>query len=195
MYTKNLILTAASSALILSSCSSTTSGTAYKSAVDKAMGDCVASVAGGAILGALIGAAVGGDMGDGALIGGAAGVGVCGFLMNRASAEDKAKMAEMELAALNSSTYGMQRQSFVSTNGTDVFSVITNTQKVEEIDYPEVVVESYNIAENDATTTPAVIYDKEVGCKKYKTQIIVDGKTVNQEGVSCRTVTGDWVNF
>jgi hypothetical protein len=183
----NLFISLALPLFLLAGCSATTSGSTHKTSVEKAMDDCVVSVTSGAILGAILGAAVGGDVGDGALLGGAAGVGVCGFLINRASEEDKARMAEIELAALNSPVFGETRQSFVSTNGKDVFSVKTATKKVEQKDVPKTILNN-----PDTSTT---IYDTSVGCKNYKTDIIVGSKIVTKSGISCRTITGDWVNF
>lgn len=184
---KNLLISVSLPVLLLTACSATTSGSTHKTSVEKALDDCVVSVASGAVLGAILGAAVGGNVGDGAFFGGAAGVGACGFLINRASEEDKARMAEIELAALNSPVFGETRQSFVSTNGKDVFSVKTATKKVEQKDVPKTVSNNF-----DNNTT---IYDISVGCKNYKTDIIVGSKTVTKSGLSCRTITGDWVNF
>jgi hypothetical protein len=72
--------------------------------MDRAIGECVASVAVGATLGAIVGGIAGGRnaAGRGALIGGAIGVGRCAILMEVAAAEDRARIREAEMAAVRS---------------------------------------------------------------------------------------------
>jgi hypothetical protein len=68
--------------------------------VEKTVGKCVVAVAGGAIIGALLGGRQ--NAGRGALIGAGAGVGVCAYMMSVASAQDKARLKELQLRSLNS---------------------------------------------------------------------------------------------
>lgn len=89
----------------VSSWQSGTAGTLKgKTHVDRAIGKCVLSVVGGAILGGLIGAAAGSTK-KGALIGGAAGVGLCAILMKVASDKDKAYVRQAQLDAANLGQY------------------------------------------------------------------------------------------
>lgn len=91
---------------VLSGCATSGGGSqvARSTAMDRAIGGCVASVAVGVTLGALVGGVAGGRnaAGRGALIGGAIGVGRCAILMEVAAAEDRARIREAELAAIRS---------------------------------------------------------------------------------------------
>ncbi|MGB7433494.1 MAG: hypothetical protein WA921_13600 [Ahrensia sp.] len=93
------------SSFLLQACSTTSQGGATLSrstAMDRAIGGCIGSVAIGAVGGALVGAAIGGSRAAerGAIIGAAAGIGRCAVLIELAAAEDKQKLREAELAAL-----------------------------------------------------------------------------------------------
>jgi hypothetical protein len=71
--------------------------------VQKAMGRCVASVAGGAILGALLGGASGrNNAGRGAIVGAAVGAGFCGVMLKMASDRDKSRIAQAQAEAAES---------------------------------------------------------------------------------------------
>ncbi|MEP2741724.1 hypothetical protein [Bauldia litoralis] len=69
-------------------------------AIDSVAAKCTQSVIGGAIVGALIGAAFGGKsgIGQGALVGGAAGVGLCAVIV-ALNAQDRARIRDAQLAA------------------------------------------------------------------------------------------------
>ena len=82
----------------------TTSGprVAATTAMDRAIGNCIISVGFGAGFGAILGAAVGGERGaaQGAIAGGLIGAGRCAVLIQVAAAEDRERIREAELAAI-----------------------------------------------------------------------------------------------
>ncbi|MEM1364322.1 MAG: glycine zipper family protein [Pseudomonadota bacterium] len=92
------------SAISLQGCTTSSTGAriATTTAMDRAVANCVAGVAVGAIGGALISGALGGAPERGAIIGAAAGLGRCAILIELAAAEDKQQVRDAQLAALNS---------------------------------------------------------------------------------------------
>lgn len=92
--------------MALAGCQTTAIGTASggssgeRWAIDSVASKCAQSVIGGAIVGALIGAATGGGdrISQGALVGGAAGAGLCAVII-ALDAQDRARIREAQLAA------------------------------------------------------------------------------------------------
>lgn len=77
-----------------------------KTEVEKARGRCVGSVVGGALLGALVGRATGRDnTATGALIGAAAGVGVCAIILANAKRADRIIAAQIASANFQGQPY------------------------------------------------------------------------------------------
>jgi len=197
------------SSLFFTSCA-TSNGP--KTAVQKALGQCVVSVGAGAVLGAVIGNNSGsGNAKKGALKGALAGSGVCAFLLYRASEEDKARIADLELEALNNPTVGVTQRQFTSTNGRDVFNIKTTTSDIPKEEYPEynasrvaevipspVVVENQSdetkvITDQDAVESTSSEWDT---CRALNTNIESGGQVIKgQKRYACRTKLGDWVNF
>jgi len=206
---KLILLGVATSSMLLTSCA-TTSGP--KTAVQSAIGKCAVSVGAGALLGAVIGNNSGsGNAKKGAVIGALAGSGVCGFLLYRASEEDKARIAELELEALNKPTVGTTRKQFTSTNGRDVFTVHTVTSEVSKEEYPEYdLVRVAEVTSNPTPpsaemgeSTPVSNHDNEIKttsewdmCRALNTNIESGGQVMQgKKRYSCRTKLGNWVNF
>lgn len=126
MTSKTLISIGAACALGLAGCATTGSQTA----MERARGQCGAAIIGGAILGTIIGNNTGdGDAGDGALVGAGLGVGVCAVLMSMASAEDQARIAELERQALESGAE--RRQAYVGQDGLER-SILVRTSAVRD---------------------------------------------------------------
>ena len=200
---RNLVIVAAMT-VGLGACA-TADGT--QTAVQRAMGQCVVSVGGGALLGAVIGNNIGdGDAKRGAVIGAVAGAGVCGFLLYRASEEDKARIRQLEIAALNADAVGRSEESFVASNGKDNVVVETITEEVEPENLPVQLVPA-SVAPAPATEAPAMS-DAEAGevpaaedvkytnCRYVTQNLTVEDDTINgSRQLTCRTETGDWVNF
>lgn len=72
--------------------------------MERAIANCLGGVVVGAIGGAILGEVFGGNPGSGAAIGAAVGVGRCAILVQLAAEEDKQKLREAELAALEANT-------------------------------------------------------------------------------------------
>lgn len=115
--------------LFVQACSTVSggSGVVRSTAMDRAIGGCIGSVAVGAVSGAIIGAAIGGRSGleRGALVGAAAGVGRCAVLVQLAAAEDKAKLREAELAAISSNRSGTRTITTKSGKSAKVRTTVT----------------------------------------------------------------------
>lgn len=109
------------STTILQACSTTSGGAGgvgKNTAVNKAIGNCVAGIAVSAVSGAVIGAVLGGgsrSVQQGAITGAAIGVGRCAILLELAAAEDKQKLQQAQLAALQ--TNETTTQSFQTQSG------------------------------------------------------------------------------
>ena len=98
-----------------------------KTEVEKAIGRCVAAVVGGALLGALLGGRR--NAGSGAVIGGAVGAGVCAIMLSMASAQDKARLRQIQLEALNSGQ--PQTDQWQTTEGRYVTATVTPSNFVQ----------------------------------------------------------------
>lgn len=93
----SLLIAASAVALTLAGCATTGTG----SNVDRARGQCLLLMGGGALLGAVIGNNTGsGDAGAGAGIGLVAGTVACGVALALASEEDQRQIAAVEMEAL-----------------------------------------------------------------------------------------------
>src|SRR3569623_146190 len=88
-------------ALTLSGCATGNPGE-QKTALDRSVGDCVASVAVGALVGALLGAAAGGrrGVGTGAAIGAGAGTDACAEIVAMNNKQDRERIQQARMAAL-----------------------------------------------------------------------------------------------
>lgn len=201
---RNIILGVASFALV-SGCA--TLNGENQTAVQRAMGQCAVTIGGAAIIGAVIGNNVGdGDAGAGALAGAAVGAGVCGFLLYRASEEDKQRIRDLELAALNNQQVGTTTETFMSTNGEDEITVVTSVAEVPDDELPEIKFASYTpevdapvletAGADSADTAPAEIEVEYTNCRYIKQDMSMAGQTLKgDQQLTCRTTGGDWVNF
>lgn len=174
-------------------------------AMDRAVSECVASVAIGAISGAVIGGALGGSrgMGQGAAIGAVAGVGRCAILMEIAAAEDRAKVREAELAALQSDK--PQTRSITTKSGksatvrTRVSPAPLPVAKEAEKPAPTVVAQSNTVpAATQASATAVASYAEELNsdytaCRFTELLIDMDGGTADTGKQKwCKSNQGDW---
>jgi hypothetical protein len=206
---KTLSIITLAAALALAGCA-TTGG--QQTAVQRAMGQCVATVGIGALAGAVIGNNTGsGNAQRGATVGALAGAGVCGFLLYRASEADKARIRQLEIAALNQPEPGVYGEEFTAENGTDKIFVETVVADVPEEELPDDIViakaaadtmdpvdavDATLTAEGDGSTSTAATAEAPVYNKcRYSTQnISSDGRTMKGNKVLvCRTQLGDWV--
>jgi surface antigen len=97
---RHLIIIVTAASLTLAGCA-TTGGGVPPTAVQRAQGQCIASVAVGALLGAVIGNNTGsGNASRGAGRGALVGAGICAVLLAMASEEDRRRIQEAEYAAL-----------------------------------------------------------------------------------------------
>ena len=199
MRCSNILLV--SGVLAISACATT----AEQTAVQRAIGQCAVTVGGGALLGAVIGNNTGdGDAGTGAVIGAVAGAGACAFLLYRASEQDKQRIRELELAALNAEQTGRTVNTFTAENGTDQITVETFTEEAPREELPEAVQAAYVpdapvVAPAAGTEVAGAEAPEKISYTncRYVTQSISVGDD-NLQGdrqLTCRTTTGDWVNF
>jgi hypothetical protein len=116
---KTTLLALAGGTVFLSGCATTSGAGGMQTATDRAIRNCMFSVAGGAILGAVIGNNTGsGSAGRGAAAGALAGAGACAVFLAVANERDRARMRELEFAALNANQNS--RGSFTNTRGEQV---------------------------------------------------------------------------
>lgn len=127
-------------ALVLSGCATTSPGSlsagprvakaAYpvskQTAMQRAIGGCVASVGIGAVAGAFLGAATGRNVGGTALLGAAVGAGACAALLYLADKEDQAQVAALERQAVVANA--SQTQTFTTKKNTQVLVKTTIAQ-------------------------------------------------------------------
>ncbi len=144
-----------------------------RTALDRSVGQCMASVAVGALLGALIGSASR-NAGRGAAIGAGAGAVACAVIVAANNAEDRERIRQSRLAALQSG-----KDDTAQYTGKDGNSRIIRTS-VQSIPTPASAPAGSNI----------------VGpCRRAQTHITIQSKgtaELDPETV-CRTAAGDWV--
>lgn len=150
-----------------------------KTALDRSVGDCVASVAVGALVGALLGAAAGGrrSVGTGAAIGAGAGTVACAVIVAMNNKQDRERIQQARLAALKSGHD--ETQQYVGSDGTG-----------------RVIHTSVQPASLPASKPAAIAGNEVTGpCRRAQTQITVAGKGTAQldPELVCQTAAGDWV--
>lgn len=197
MTIKHLILTPIlATSLVLSGCA--TAG-GNKTAVEAAMQNCALTVGFGAIAGGIIGNQIGGGKGNaktGMLIGTAVAVGVCGFLLKEASDNDKARMRELQIAALNKDEYGLSSDEFTSDAGRKItFQTVTSEAATTDKPIPVAAIDNASASTGAAQTASA----ENVGvtwshCRNSQVSMSVDGSAMKDLGETyeCRTSLGDW---
>lgn len=157
----------------VSGCATTSGSYGGGTAMDRAIRNCMMSIGAGAILGAVIGNNTGsGSAGRGAAIGAVAGAGACAVFIAVANEQDRARLRELELAALNSGS--TQYQTFNSTQGRQV-AVTTQIQ------------EAPVRARQDAA-------QQYTACRYSSQTVDVAGSGQASAGnqLWCRLETGDW---
>ena len=153
---------------------------ASRTAMDRAIGQCVASVAVGAAVGAIVGGIAAGkrSAGRGALVGGAIGVGRCAILLHVAAAEDRARIRQAELSAIRA-------------NASQTRSIRTNSGKSASIrtDISAAPLPAAKPAQ--ATASPEE--PTYTACRYSKQTVTVDGQSAaGERQLWCRAETGDW---
>jgi hypothetical protein len=148
--------------------------------MDRAIGECVARVAVGAAVGALIGGVAGGknSAGRGALVGGAVGVGRCAILMQVAAAEDRARIREAELAAVQSNA---SQTRTIKTKAGKTASVRT---QIAQAPIPA------SRPPSASASKPATTY---TNCRFAEQTVTVEDQSASAgRQLWCRAETGDW---
>jgi surface antigen len=186
---------AAALASMLSACAgaavSPTGAPTVQTATDRAIGQCVATVAGGAIIGALIGK----DRKSGALIGAGIGAGACAVLLQVASREDKARIAAAEQEALRANA--SRTVSFQTTSGKQA-TVSTRVASVKPPKRSAPVVAAAPstptaVARPAPVVTAAAAEPSYTACRYATQTITVDGQSSDEsKQLWCRVDTGDW---
>lgn len=187
-------------AIALSGCASLPIGREPRTAVERAMQNCLGTVVGGAVVGALFGAALGGgnNVAKGAIIGGAAGTVACAALVAMANEEDKARIAEIERV---SAAEGKGR--------IDTYARAGVTRKVETRVYEYKTSASLGGPPPASSNKPAKKSEKPVTtgsvgggapastervCRYVETSVEVSGQgtATADKQLYCRTAAGDW---
>ena len=173
MKSRSILCMTLSAVMMLSAAGCATTGEPLTA--EQKMVRCGAMVAGGAILGGVIGNNTGdGDAGTGALVGALAGGGACGVWLAFQNEQDKRRLMEARLAALEQGQ--SVEESWTGTDGrvrSVVVSPSTDTQMI-----PTSQVESA---------------DKQVRvCRTLNTQASVSGTQDAINEVWCRTEAGNW---
>jgi outer membrane lipoprotein SlyB len=151
--------------------------TIQKTAMQRAIGNCLVSVGFGAVGGAILGQIFSRNAGSGAAIGAAVGVGACAVLLKVASDEDQARMRNLEEQAVSSGNG--ETQTFVTKSGepATVTTVVTSA-----------AVPAANTQVKTASAQPTF-----TDCR-YSTQSVqVAGQSASsQKQLWCRVPAGDW---
>jgi hypothetical protein len=140
-----------------------------QTAVEKAIGRCVLAVTGGAVLGALLGGRR--NAGRGALLGAGAGAGICVMMVSVASGQDKARLRQLQLDAVNSGQDQSQR--WRTSDGKDVAATVS----------------AGNVMQVASRTSGDVLK-----CRRANTHLDVNGQGSDSTDVVC--LQGDsWVTL
>jgi hypothetical protein len=171
------------SATALSGCTTTGGGMGFatQTAMDRAIGQCVASVVISAGFGALAGAAIDGrsGAGRGAVIGGLAGVGACAVLVQVAAAEDRVRVREAERAAIAENASRTTNFSNQSGKRVAVKTSVTNAPVPK--------------SRPASTTEIAKAEPKFTACRYSQQTVSVEGQSASGgKQLWCRLDTGDW---
>lgn len=148
--------------------------------MDRAISQCAAGVVVGVALGALIGGAAGGKnaAARGALVGGAVGVGRCAILVQVAAAEDRARIRQAELAAVQSNA---SQTRTIKTKAGKTASVRT---QIAQAPIP---------APRPSSNSAAKSEPKYTNCRFAEQTVIVEGQSASAgKQLWCRAETGDW---
>ncbi len=187
--TTSAVVAFALTALSLSGCTTVPGGASYASrtAMDRAIGQCVASVVLSAGIGALAGAAINGGRGagQGAIIGGVAGAGACAVLMQVAAAEDRARVREAELDAIAANSTRTTR--FSNNSGKNV--AVTTSVSNAPIPTPRATAASGGTSTKTADSSKSQF----TACRYSQQTVNVAGQTASGgKQLWCRLDTGDW---
>ena len=142
-------------------------------AMDQAIRNCGLSIGAGILVGAIVGNNTGsGSAGDGALAGGLVGAGACAVFLAIANEQDRARIRELELAAVAANS--RQSTRFMARNGRQVDVDVQVTE-----------------AELPAAAESGPIY---TACRHSTTSLNVAGAGAASPGgqLWCRLETGDW---
>ncbi|RKR00440.1 hypothetical protein C7435_1648 [Maricaulis maris] len=158
-------------ALALQGCATTSGGGG--TAMDRAIRNCMLAVGAGALLGAVVGNNTGsGRAGRGATTGALIGAGACTLLVAVANEQDRARMRELELAAIQSNS--AQRGNFVGPRGEGI---------------------SYSVAPSPAPVpAPTAEAASYTACRYSQQTLSVQGRPAASidPQLWCRLETGDW---
>lgn len=148
-----------------------------KTATQRAVGKCVASVAFGAIAGAIIGQAAGKNARGGAAAGALLGAGACTVFLELAAEEDQERLRQMERDAVAGSSG--ETATFRTQTGA------TATVQTRVQDAPEVAEQASVRSGSDKQAVTA--------CRYASQDVSVGGQsTSTPRQLWCRLETGDW---
>lgn len=151
-----------------------------RTALDRSINQCIASIAVGALLGALVGAAANRrSVGTGAAVGAGAGAVACAVILAVNNEQDRERIRESRLAALNSG-----KGDTANYTGSDGQARLVKTS-VQPAALPAAPADA-------AANAKAGIVGP---CRRAQTEITVQDKgtvTLDPE-IVCRTASGDWI--
>ena len=156
-------------------------GATSQTAIDRAIGQCIGSALISTTVGALVGNQAFGKDGawKGAAAGAAVGVGICAILMQVAADEDRAKLREAELAAIQANA--SRTTSFYNKNRkqVSVTTIVTDAPVIK------------SVPNNSAI--PMKTDAKFTNCRYARSTLSVEQQSVTGESqLWCRRDTGDW---
>lgn len=171
--------------LSLQSCASMPGGNgAPQTAMDRARGNCVAAVLGGALLGAVIGNNVGrGSASDGAALGVVAGGLICAVLVAMANEEDRAQITLTQKAALDSGEDTVHQ--YVGKDGR-TRTIAVASHEIDDPSPPALAASDVGVP-TSATITPRI-------CRAMGTTLSVEGvgTAPSLDDYVCRNPDGTW---
>jgi len=161
-------------------CATAGSGSGERTALDRSVQQCIASIALGTILGAVVGASHH-KAGQGAAIGAGVGGAACIVILAVNNANDKARIRKAQHDALEANADHTDQ--YVGSDGKE------RTIKTTVSDWPDRSL-SPTTTQFSAATTPRL-------CRRTQTEITVQGSgtaSIPAE-IVCRTDQGDWVPY
>lgn len=186
-----MVLALAASPVIETAAEARTPKVKYaKSEVDKAVGKCVGTVLGGAILGALIAGKK--DRATGALAGAAVGGGICALIVDDAKKKDRLFEAQLRAASAES---GQHTSTFTDDAGVKT-TVVASAGEAQMMPASLLVPVKYTFADSTTRLSP-VIAEPEALCRMTAASIQSASADAAKapDQLTCRTEAGDWAPY
>ena len=177
-----MALTSAAMAVTLTLGGCATTGSNAPLTTEQKIAGCIATVAAGALLGAVIGNNTGsGDAGSGAAWGAAAGGAACAVWLAFENEKDKRRLAEAQLAAINSNT--TYTDSWTGDDGRA--RTVTVVPSSETAYVPAPSTKAPEATEMAAAPTPRI-------CRSVATTATVAGQSQQIDEIWCRDESGNF---